>query len=451
MPERLLHRAGRRVALAVSSVVIVTVLAACGAGSRASSRPVVTVFGNTTGQDAAAFVASLDAFERSSGIDVRYVGSSDFETDLVERVRRGDLPDLALVPQPSLLRTLVGAGVVVALPDDLAARARAEYDPRLVDLVTSGGHVQAAWYEVTLKSLIWYSPRELARLGLAVPTTWDDLTVLADAAMAAGIAPWCIGTRDGGSSGWAATDWIEDLVLRFAGPDVYDGWVDHTIAFTDDRIVGAFDRFGAIALDARQVAGGPRAAVEQTIEEAANALTASPPACLLHHQASFFPQLLDGRPTFSPTGDVWMFPMPAAPGGGADPPPPLVVGATLLVAFDARPEVQAVQRFLMSTDAAHARIADRSSFISPLRSVAPADYPSARDGAIAGWLAGAATLRFDASDLMPPDVGLGAFWTGMTSYLGGAPLGIVLRDIDDAWVAAQPRLPVVATSEVPSG
>ena len=27
----------------------------------------------------------------------------------------------------------------------------------------------------------------------------------------------------------SATDWVEDLVLRFAGPDVYDGWIAHEV------------------------------------------------------------------------------------------------------------------------------------------------------------------------------------------------------------------------------
>ncbi len=41
--------------------------------------------------------------------------------------------------------------------------------------------------------------------------------------------------RVGVATGWPGTDWIEDLVLRNAGPDVYDQWVKNEIPFTDRK------------------------------------------------------------------------------------------------------------------------------------------------------------------------------------------------------------------------
>ncbi len=47
----------------------------------------------------------------------------------------------------------------------------------------------------------------------------------------------------------------------------------------------------------------------------------------------------------------------------------------------------------------------------------------------------AGTGRFDASDLMPAEVGSGSFWTGMVEYMKGGPdnLESVLKTIDDSW------------------
>ena len=45
----------------------------------------------------------------------------------------------------------------------------------------------------------------------------------------------------------------------------------------------------------------------------------------------------------------------------------------------------------------------------------------------------ATVFRFDASDLMPGQVGTGAFWTGMVDWVNGAPLDEVLTSIDEAW------------------
>ena len=47
----------------------------------------------------------------------------------------------------------------------------------------------------------------------------------------------------------------------------------------------------------------------------------------------------------------------------------------------------------------------------------------------------AGTGRFDASDLMPPVVGAGAFWTEMVSWINnnGADTEAMLQRIDDNW------------------
>ena len=46
----------------------------------------------------------------------------------------------------------------------------------------------------------------------------------------------------------------------------------------------------------------------------------------------------------------------------------------------------------------------------------------------------ASAMRFDASDLMPGEVGAGSFWKSMTSYVSGSiDLDTALKEIDAAW------------------
>ncbi|MFM2070814.1 MAG: hypothetical protein RLZZ623_1077 [Actinomycetota bacterium] len=388
----------------------------------------VSVFGTLSELGIDEFDASVRGFEDSTGIDVRYVGSSDFENDLLERLRRGDPPDLALLPQPGLLRAITEDGFALPWTGDLAAAADRSVDQRLVDLATFDGQQFGAWYQLTLKSLIWYSPREFTARGLSVPTTWDGLVQLVDEIVASGVAPWCLGIRDGGATGWAATDWVEDLLLRSAGPDAYDAWVAHDLAFTDHAVNDAATRFGAIALDRTKVFGGNRAAVEFTVGEAARQLLASPTKCLLHHQASFLPRMVGGNVNIALDGDLWAFPVPPMSGSAA----PLVVGGNMVVRFSDDPNVNALAAYLTSDAAAKARIA-RGGFVSPRESIGLESYRDPMSRAIAGWVRNAEVVRFDASDLMPPDVGVGTFWSGMTAYLGGARLSSVLQTIDASW------------------
>ena len=46
----------------------------------------------------------------------------------------------------------------------------------------------------------------------------------------------------------------------------------------------------------------------------------------------------------------------------------------------------------------------------------------------------ASVFRFDASDLMPTEVGSGSFWTGMVNYVTGAEdEKTCLKVIDETW------------------
>jgi alpha-glucoside transport system substrate-binding protein len=418
-------------------VSMAAVLVACDDSPNNAEKRVVTVFGSVTDGDADAFIASMAAYERSSGIDVRYVGSANFETDLLERVRRGDPPDLALLPQPGLLRALAEDGLALPYDKELGDAARRDVDERLIDLVTVDGEVFGSWYSVTPKSLVWYSPRQFAKRGLTPPTTWDELIQLTDQAVDSGTAPWCLGVRDAGATGWVATDWVEDLVLRFDGPEIYDRWVAHDVPFSDPHIAEAVDRFGTIALSSTRVNGGNRAAVEFTVQESAQQLLGSKPDCLMNRQASFLTDFLGSPVHVAPDGDLWVFPFP----GPADGASSMMIGGTAVTRFTDRPEVRDVAAYLTTVDAAAAR-APLGGFISALESFDSDDYPAELNRTISRWTLDADVLRFDASDLMPPEVGVDAFWTGMTAWLSGARLSTTMAAIDAAWPEVAVILPV---------
>ncbi len=411
----------------VAAIAAASCIASCSASSREVT-PAVTVFGTLSDAEIDDVTAGFATLERATGIDVRYVGSSNFETDLFERLRRGDPPDLALLPQPSLLAVIVEEGFALAWDGELQVAAENGVDPELLELVTFDGVTYGSWYQLVAKSLVWYRPAEFARRGLTVPTSWEELERLTAEITASGTPPWCLGIRADGATGWVATDWVEDLVLRFEGPEVYDAWVAGDVRFSDPPIRDAVERFGAIALEPDQVAGGNRASVERTVQQAAEALLDTPASCLLHRQGSVLPRLIGGPVDIAPDGDLWAFALPAEGGG----PAPMLVGGSVVVRFADEPAVDEVAGFLSSDAAAGAR-AQLGGFISPREGLVLDRYRRPLDRWAAEQLREADVVRFDASDLMPPDVGVGTFWSGMTSWLGGARLRSVLAEIDASW------------------
>ena len=56
----------------------------------------------------------------------------------------------------------------------------------------------------------------------------EELIELSDQMVADGNTPWCIGVESGNATGWTATDWMEDIMLRTTSAENYDRWVPMT-------------------------------------------------------------------------------------------------------------------------------------------------------------------------------------------------------------------------------
>jgi alpha-glucoside transport system substrate-binding protein len=121
----------------------------------------VTISGPETGAEADGFNAALDAFAEESDINATYSGSRDFETQVRVAAEGGNLPDLAVIPQPGLVADLVDQ--ITPVPQDTLDAHRDEFDPYLWDLVTIDDEVYGVPNKGDVKSLVWYSPSSSRR------------------------------------------------------------------------------------------------------------------------------------------------------------------------------------------------------------------------------------------------------------------------------------------------
>src|SRR5215203_1332261 len=235
-------------------------------------------------------IDSYKLFETCTGAKVDYEGSKEFEAQLVVRVRSGNPPDLAYIPQPGLLNTLVkDTGKVVEVPDTVSANVDEFWSDSWRGYGTVDGKLYAAPLGANMKSFVWYSPKMFEENGWEIPTTWDDMIALSDTIAATGIKPWCAGIGSGDATGWPVTDWLEDVLLRDAGIDVYNQWVAHEIPFNDPQFVSALDRVGDILKNDKYVNGGigDVKSIATTIFQDGG-LPILKGKCALHRQAGFY-------------------------------------------------------------------------------------------------------------------------------------------------------------------
>lgn len=395
----------------------------------------LTIFGPWRGEDEGLAQSMLDYFREATGVDVKYSSSENYEQQIVIDTQAGSPPDIAILPQPGLIADLASKGFLTPLGDETRDWLLENYaaGQSWVDLGSYKGKdgekaLFAFPYKIDVKSLVWYVPENFEDAGYEVPETMEDLKSLTEKIVADGGTPWCIGLGSGGATGWPATDWVEDLMLRTQKPEVYDQWITNEIPFTDERVVGAIEEFGWFARNDKNVDGGAAAVATTDFRDSPKGLFASPPKCYLHHQASFIPSFFPEGTKLGVDADFFYFPAYA----GKDLGKPVLGAGTLAMITKDGPAARAFIQFL-ETPIAHEVWMAQSSFLTPLKSVnaeAYANGPMKKQGNI---LLNATTFRFDGSDLMPGAIGAGAFWTGMVDYAGGKPADAVAADIQKAW------------------
>jgi alpha-glucoside transport system substrate-binding protein len=436
----------RRLRLIVPLVALLLVAAACSddgdgggdGGDQLEDTGNVNLLSAISPEEA---VSVQEIFDELINADAEYTAeieaSADFEEQFQIRAEGGTL-DVAILPQPGAVAAQAAAGTIVSLEDlgfDIE-ELNSLFGEYFVGLGEFEGEHYGIPTNINLKSMVWYPKDDFDAAGYTVPTTWDELIALSDQMVADGNTPWCVGFESGGATGWPATDWMEDIMLRTAGLDTYSQWVSHEIPFNDASVVNAATVFGDVMFADNYVLGGAENTPAVAFGDAPAPMFQDPPGCWLHRQASFIN-------AFFPEGteagvDYDWFPLPPIDQEGI-----LFAGELAVVGTAGnRAEVlDFLNRFIGQEVQCAMGAVEGSSRISPNIEVGPDCYANAilADASVILTDAlEAGTGGFDASDLMPPEVGSGSFWTGMVEYMQQGPDSLqgILDDIEASWPAS---------------
>jgi alpha-glucoside transport system substrate-binding protein len=390
------------------------------------------------GAEQDSFLAMVKPFEEQTGITVEYEGSRDLNAILTTRVQGGNPPDLAGLPGPGQMAELARDGKLVDLAGVVDQQAlREQYAEDWIRLGTVENKLVGIFIKAALKGPIWYNTKTFGQVsGGAPPRTWDELLTLSERIATGGTTPWCIGLESGAASGWPGTDWLENIVLRQAGPAVYDQWHQGSLAWTSAEIKRAWQSWGQIAGNDRMVFGGRPAMLSTNFGQAGDPLFLSPPRCYLHHQGSFITDFfVKNNPSLKPIDDFNFFPFPEIDPRYAG---AVEVGGDLFGMFRDTPQARALIAYLTRPEA-QAIWVRRGGALSPNRRVPLEAYPDAIGRQQAQTLTSAQIVRFDASDLMPEALN-SAFSRAVLEFVQTpANLDTILAGLDRAREAAQRR------------
>ncbi len=313
------------------------------------------------------------------------------------------------------------------------------YESKLVTMETLGAHrenyadffvapgtVRGRWIGVPVKadvkSLIWYSPRVFAAKGYAVPKTWDALGALVAKMVAQGDVPWSMGFESESATGWAGTDFIQDVLLVTEGPTFVLDILSGKVPYNHASVRKAYETYGAWAKDPKLTVGGAEGTLKTPFLEAIYKVFATPPEAMMVKQSGFAAGEIEKKFPGSAYGtDYDFFFVPGARG--------LQGGTDWMMAFRDTRAVRALIGYLTSSRGG-ASWARNGLDLSPNRGAA-GNYPDAALSKKGEALSATQGFTLDIGDAMPGDFKL-TEWKAVVDYVGGADLDAALAAVAKA-------------------
>ncbi len=411
-------------------LAFVATLPLLAAGQQEEEVQPVEIMGPFGGPDEVHFNTILDEFMEETGIEVVYQGDPDFNRQIMVRVEADNPPDIAAIPQPGFMETLARRGALIPLPAELEARVDENYGTAWKEYGSYNGELYGIFHRVNTKSTVWYPKQEFESRGYSEPDTWDEMIALMDQMVADGITPWAIGMEAGAATGWVGTDWVEDIMLRVAGPEKYDQWITNELPFDSPEVLEAFQYLEQIWLNEDYVYGGTDYIRGTDIGPPVRLLFRDPPEAMLHRQGNFILNEVPDWALDNIEEEIGFFVFPEIkPEHGK----PVFGGGDQFVMLADRPEVREVMDFLGTFAGARAW-AETGTALFPHHDTDYNAYPNEVMRELArAVVEGGDDFRFDASDMMPGEIGAGAFWEGMVDFVGGVPSDVVVREIQANW------------------
>jgi alpha-glucoside transport system substrate-binding protein len=315
---------------------------------------------------------------------------------------------------------------------DVAA-AKRDFPAGLIDLTTVDGKLYGLFFNTAVQGLVWYDPKSYD--GPKPPATWAELAGWTARTAAAGRTPWCVGLESGPNSGWPGAAWIEQVVLKQSGPEVFDAWWQGRQPWTSAPIRQAFEAFGAIAADPKQTAGGPTAALSSAFNESPLGLYAKPPSCYLTVQADFLGSMLEQTvPGIKAGTDIAFFPFPGIEPRYAG---LLETSGEAIGVLKDTPQTRALVRYLATAEFG-ALVASTGQWLGGNKRVTPDKYPAELNRKAATLYRDAPDVRYAAQASMPLAMTT-AFFKAVLEYVKKpARLGAILAGLEKTRRTAYP-------------
>ncbi len=372
----------------------------------------ITMFYQWSGQEEARLNQILKPLIDACGIVIQPTATRD-QAVLETNVKAGTPPDVAFW-QISTAKTYENQLV----PLDTVGGDKSNYAQFFIDQGSVGGKWLGLPVKLDVKSIVWYSPAFFQAHNYTVPTTWDQLSALADQMVKDGYVPWSMGLESGAATGWTGADFTEDIMLVQKGPQYVQDIISGKVPFNDPGVMTAYQTYGKWAKDPKYALGGAQGTLSTNFNTAIDDAFSDPPQALMVKQSGFASgEITTKYPTLKFGTDFDFFNLPGAQG--------LQAGYDWFLVFKSTPAVKALVAYFTSTTGG-ANWAKATFDLTPNKG-GQGQYSDPALVKKAAALAAATGVVPSIGDVIPGGMG-NAIWTAIVNYLNGKDLATELAN-----------------------
>lgn len=361
------------------------------------------------------FSEELDIISEELGIKIQYEPFSDIETYLIDN--QNNNLDIALIPNPQGVVNLGQRGIALPVSEYLDNDfIEDNFSQHLINITTSKVDNQnyGAWFRVLPNSLVWYDSTKYENLGSPVFQSYDEMVQFTKNNSSKDNPLWCLDIESGASTGWIATNWLEDTILHKYGTSVYDDWFQQRKSSSSDEVTLSMLEIGKLIFIEDAVYGGHKRMVRKEFRNNYRNLLNEDNSCTFSWSGHFASYYFPDDAQFGI--DYNFFKLPSAENKNA-----MVGIGDVLIGLNSNEETISVIQKLVSVDFGKSWLGKSDS-----------QYISANMNSSLESLTNPMTIketnlirasliqdlfRYDASELMERRIGSDSLWYAMMKYI----------------------------------
>ena len=375
-------------------------------------QPIDVVIAGPQMTDLEKFEIELKSIEDSTGIKIKYETHSDIETYLIEN-NNSDV-DIAIIPNPQGVTNLGERGIVLSIDRIISEETMESYYPKHLQEITTSDISNknfGAFFRLFPNSLIWYSVEKYKEIGSPKFNSYNELLEFTNNYSKEYEDLWCLDIESGASTGWIATNWLEDIILNNYGAEIYDQWSNQKILSSEAEILNSINNIGKLVFIENAVYGSNKRIVRKEFRNNYKNLLNKEVDCIFSWGGHYATLYIPENKQFKTDYDFFKFPSPHnSIVGIGDILTVLNYDEETKIVFDKLIDESFGKNWMSHTDSSYipANLKNTNYIANPLTS-------KERDLIINSLKDN--SFRYDASELMERKIGADALWVALKNYI----------------------------------